>query len=132
MRVENVSNNSYYSFVSSEKVAVMENEVRKQMPFTEFYATAYRDEHRHPVNLALHIVGVFAGLGVIAASVTISPWWTAFGFPIAHVAPGLLGHRLFDRDEDVGDLRLTRADFPLWWFLVANHLMAARVLTFRW
>lgn len=109
----------------------MVNEV-KRMSFRQFYATAYRADHRHPVNLALHIVGVSAGLGVLAASLTIWPWWTALAFPVAHVGPGLLGHRLFDRDSGVGDARLTRTDFPLWWFLVANHLMAARVLTFRW
>jgi hypothetical protein len=100
--------------------------------FKNFYATTYRTDHQHPINLALHIFGVFAGLSLIAASLTIWPLWTMLGFPVAHVAPGLLGHRLFDRDDAVGDIRLTRTDFPLWWFLVANHLMALRVLTFRW
>ncbi len=103
-----------------------------RLTFAEFYAGAYRADHQHPVNLALHIVGVLAGLGVIAASLTIWPLWAAIGFPVAHVAPGLIGHRLFDRDPAQGDLRLTRTDFPLWWFVVANHLMAARVLTGRW
>ncbi len=102
------------------------------MTFEEFYATAYREDHSHPVNLALHVVGVCAGLGVIAASFTVWPWWTVLGFPVAHVLPGLVGHRLFERNEDVGDARLTRTDFPIWWFLIANHLMAARVLTLRW
>ena len=102
------------------------------MDFKTFYKTAYRSDHQHPANLALHIIGVFAGLGVIVASVTIWPLWAIVAFPIAHVAPGLLGHRIFDRDKELGDVRLTRTDFPLWWFLVANHLMAARVLTFRW
>jgi hypothetical protein len=49
-----------------------------------------------------------------------------------HVLPGLLGHRLFDRDKTIGDVRLTRTDYPLWWFLIANHIMAARVLALRW
>ncbi len=110
----------------------MADSSKNQVSFSDFYASAYRAEHQHPVNLALHIVGVFAGFGLLAASFTVWPWWTALGFPIAHVAPGLLGHRLFDRDNTVGDIRLTRTDFPLWWFLLANHLMAARVLTFRW
>lgn len=109
----------------------MTDEVKKQVSFKEFYNTAYREDHQHPAKLALHIVGVIAGLGLIVASVTILPWWSVLGFPIAHVAPGLVGHRLFDRDQTVGDMRLTRKDFPLWWFIVANHLMAARILTFR-
>jgi hypothetical protein len=110
----------------------MPDKVKERISFNDFYATAYREDHQHPTNLALHIIGVLAGLALIAASITIWPWWTALGFPIAHVAPGLLGHRLFDRDQALGDIRLTRTDFPLWWFVIANHLMAARVLTFRW
>ena len=110
----------------------MAEKANGRISFGEFYATVYRGDHQHPANLALHIVGVIAGLGLIAASMMVWPWWTALGFPIVHVAPGLVGHRLFDRDEALGDVRLTRTDFPLWWFLIANHLMAARVLTFRW
>ncbi len=104
----------------------------ERLSFSQFFATAYRADHRHPVNLALHIIGVFAGIALIIASLTVWPLWTIIGFPLVHVAPGLLGHRLFDRDAAVGDLRLTRTDYPLWWFLVANHLMAVRVLTLRW
>jgi hypothetical protein len=100
--------------------------------FKSFYETAYRSDHRHPANLALHIVGVVAGLALIGASFTVWPLWTVLAFPVVHVVPGLLGHRLFDRDETLGDMRITRTDYPLWWFLVANHLMAVRVLTFRW
>jgi hypothetical protein len=100
--------------------------------FSAFYATAYRSDHRHPANLALHIIGVIGGLAVIGASLTIWPLWTAIAFPFVHVLPGLLGHSLFDRDDAVGNLRLTRKDFPLWWFLAANHLMVMQVLTFRW
>lgn len=110
----------------------MPDHTKERSSFKEFYEMVYRSDHGHPVNLALHIVGVFAGLGLIAASLTVWPLWALLGFPIVHVAPGLLGHRLFDRDEALGDVRLTRTDFPLWWFLIANHLMAARVLTFRW
>jgi hypothetical protein len=100
--------------------------------FRTFYRTTYRDDHRHPANLALHVIGVFLGLGVIAASLTVWPWWTIVAFPAAHGVPGLIGHRLFDRNQAVGDIRITRKDHPLWWFIIANHLMAARVLTFRW
>lgn len=60
----------------------------------------------------LHIIGVFAGLGVIAASLTVWPLWTILIFPVAHVAPGLIGDGLFDRDEQLGDVRLIRTDFP--------------------
>lgn len=104
----------------------------QRIDFNTFYKTEYRSDHQHPANLALHIFGVLAGLGLIAASFTIWPLWTILGFPVVHIAPGLIGHKYFDRDEELGDIRLTRTDFPLWWFLIANHLMAVRVMTFRW
>jgi hypothetical protein len=110
----------------------MDRPVTSRPTFKTFYETTYRLEHQNPFNLTLHIIGVIAGIGVIIASLTVWPLWTGLAFPIAHVAPGLIGHRLFDRDEVIGDARLTRTDFPLWWFLVANHLMAVRVLTLRW
>lgn len=91
--------------------------------FLHFYRTQYRDEHRIPANIALHLVGVAAGLAVIAASLTIWPLWTFLLFPVAHAAPGLLGHRLFERDASVGDVRVTRTDVPAWWFLIANHML---------
>jgi hypothetical protein len=100
--------------------------------FTIFYETTYRSDHQHPANLALHILGVIAGLGLIAASLTIWPLWSAVAFPIVHAAPGLIGHRLFDRDEALGDVRLTRTDYPLWWFIAANHMMTVAVLMGRW
>lgn len=102
------------------------------MSFQTFYRTVYREDHQHPANLAFHILGVLLGLGLIGASLTVWPWWTAIGFPVAHGVPGLIGHRLFDRNAAVGDIRVTRKDHPVWWFIIANHLMAARVLTLRW
>jgi hypothetical protein len=101
--------------------------------YPDFYATAYRADHRHPVNLALHIVGTLAGLALLAAAaVQLLPLWSALAFPIVHALPGLIGHRLFDRDAAVGDIRITRSDYPLWWFIRANHRMTWDVLTGRW
>ena len=91
--------------------------------FVHFYRTQYRDEHRITANIMLHVVGVVAGLAVIAASFTVWPLWTVLLFPVAHALPGLLGHRLFERDAGVGDVRVTRTDVPVWWFLVANHML---------
>lgn len=91
--------------------------------FIHFYRTQYREEHHVSANVAFHLVGVAAGLAVIAASLTLWPLWTILLFPVAHVVPGLLGHRLFERDATVGDTRLLRTDVPVWWFLLANHML---------
>jgi hypothetical protein len=96
--------------------------------FRRFYADHFRAEHTHPANVALHVAGTLAGLTLIAAGLTIiSSWWILL-FPAVHAAPGLVGHRLFERNAAVGDLRVTRTDFPGYWFIAANHLMTAELI----
>jgi hypothetical protein len=51
--------------------------------------------------------------------------------PLVHAAPGLLGHRLLERNITVGDARWRRRDYPRWWFIVANHRMTFERLTGR-
>ncbi len=100
--------------------------------FPDFYAGPYREEHQHPVTIALHIAGTLSGLALLVASATvIAPLW-ALLFPVVHVLPGLIGHRLFERNDGVGDLRLTRTDFPLIWFVAANHRMVWDFVRARW
>jgi hypothetical protein len=99
---------------------------------SEFYATVFREEHRSTANIAMHMIGTVAGIGLLVASATIISGWWALLFPVVHAAPGLIGHRLFERDDTVGDVRLTRQDYPLWWFIVANHRMSFDVLTGRY
>lgn len=104
----------------------MDNAASERVGFDSFYRDHFVPEHSHPANVALHIFGTLAGLLLIAASLTVIPLWWALLFPVVHVAPGLIGHRLFDRNEAVGDVRVLRKDFPLWWFLWGNHRMTAR------
>jgi hypothetical protein len=104
--------------------------------FKDFYREAYWDEHKVPINIAIHMAGTMAGVLLLVASVTvISPWW-ALAFPIVHIGPGLIGHRLFERAEVIGDARIFRTDVPGWWFIFANHMMTGRMLwafvTLRW
>lgn len=91
--------------------------------FWVFYQGEYRSEHRHPANVALHMLGTLAGLGWLTASFTIWSIWWALLFPVVHVLPGLVGHRLFERSEAVGDARVLRTDHPIWWFVLGNHIM---------
>ena len=105
--------------------------------FWSFYDKTFLPEHRHPANVALHVVGTLLGLGFLcgvvwAAASRGAPAWLAalLLFPAVHAAPGLLGHRLFERSADarVGDVRVLRTDFPLRFFLFGNHVLAASVL----
>ncbi|MFM7735794.1 MAG: Mpo1-like protein, partial [Alphaproteobacteria bacterium] len=81
-------------------------------------------EHRHPVVILLHAIGCVASFSWVAWCLVRLHWpWTllALAYPVVHALPGLVGHRLFERNEAVGDLRVLRKDFPLPWFIAANH-----------
>lgn len=94
--------------------------------FSEFYRGDYAADHRHPANLALHAAGTIAGVVLLVAAATGAiSWWWALAFPIVHAAPGLLGHRLFDRNAELGDLRVLHGNYPGYWFIAANHIMTA-------
>jgi hypothetical protein len=89
--------------------------------FDTFYRDVYHAEHRHPANVALHVAGTIGGLGFLVVTLASPLPWLALLFPAVHALPGLLGHRLFERNPAVGDLRVLRRDFPGWWFIIANH-----------
>jgi hypothetical protein len=102
---------------------------RAHQSYMDFYREAYWEEHNVPLNLALHIFGTIAGVALLIASASIISAWWALAFPLVHIVPGLIGHRLFERANAVGDARIFRTDVPIWWFMVANHMMTA---TFIW
>lgn len=93
------------------------------MSFETFYRDTFLPEHRHPLNVAMHALGVLGGIGLLVWTVATGKLWWALAWPAAHAAPGLLGHRLFERNAAVGDLRVTRKDAPSWWFILGNHRM---------
>jgi hypothetical protein len=99
--------------------------------FRLFYVDHFRAEHQHPANIALHLLGVVLSAALVVAAIASGQLWLALAYPVVHGAPGLLGHRLLERHAAIGDLRITRDDFPLWWFIIANHLLCAEVLLGR-
>jgi hypothetical protein len=91
--------------------------------FAEFYREHFRAEHQHPANVALHVVGVLASAVWLVWAIGSSMPWLALAYPVVHAVPGLVGHRLFERNAAVGDVRVLRRDFPLAWFILGNHVM---------
>jgi hypothetical protein len=84
--------------------------------------------------VALHVFGTVLGLALLPA-VLFAGWpWLALLFPVVHAAPGLVGHRLFERDATVGDVRVLRKDHSPLWFIVGNHRMLWDLLVkgFHW
>ncbi len=102
------------------------------LTFRQFYAQVFLAEHTRPMNIALHLAGTALSTAVLVTVGLGGSPWLLLAWPIAHAVPGLIGHRLFERDAAVGDVRLDRKDFPLWWFMVGNHVMTLAVLTGRY
>ena len=96
--------------------------------FREFYADHYLPDHQHPANVALHVFGTLAStVGLVAALASPMPW-LALLYPVVHAVPGLIGHRLFDRNLEIGDIRFVTGKFPNLWFIAANHILTASLL----
>lgn len=103
-------------------------ETAPTVTFGQFYREHYLPEHRHPANVALHLAGTLAGMACVAWVIAAAPlYWLALS-PIVHALPGLIGHRLFERNAAVGDVRVLRRDFSPLWFIAANHLLLFRLI----
>ena len=91
--------------------------------FWAFYKDHFQAEHQHPVNRGLHVFGTLLGTAFVPVAL-LSAWpWLALLYPVVHAAPGLLGHRLFERSAQVGDVRVLRRDFSPLWFIAGNHVL---------
>jgi hypothetical protein len=99
-----------------------------QSRFNNFYRNHFLPEHTHPANVALHVFGTVAGIAFAIAVLASSMPCLVLLFPIIHAAPGLVGHRLFERNAEVGDVRVLRTDFSSLWFIAANHVMTFDLL----
>jgi hypothetical protein len=97
--------------------------------FAAFYSDVFLPEHQVRANVALHVFATLLSAALLVWA-AFSPYpWAALAYPIVHAVPGLIGHRLFERSGAVGDVRITRTDYPLWWFIIANHRLTWEVLT---
>lgn len=100
--------------------------------FRTFYREHFLAEHRHPANVALHVFGTAASAAFLVISLASSLPWLALLYPVVHAAPGLIGHRLFERNSEVGDVRVLRTDFSPLWFIAGNHVMTVDLMRAWW
>jgi hypothetical protein len=100
--------------------------------FRAFYTEHFLAEHRHPTNVALHVFGTVASAAFLGAALASTLPWLALLYPVVHAAPGLIGHRLFERSATVGDVRVLRTDFSPLWFIAGNHVMTFELLRSVW
>jgi hypothetical protein len=111
---------------------------QSKMTFWNFYDKVFLAEHQHLANVAFHVVGTLAGLAYLItiplfAATQKAPWMIGLLplFPVVHAVPGLIGHKLFEPNPDVGDVRVFRKDYPTYWFLFGNHVMTMNIFLLR-
>ncbi len=97
--------------------------------YQNFYRTVFLAEHRSTIAIATHVFGTLLGILWLVFAIVSKDYWFCLLFPIVHAAPGLIGHRIAERNPEVGDIRITRKDFPLWWFIVGNHQMSWELIS---
>ncbi|VXD25251.1 Mpo1-like protein [Planktothrix paucivesiculata] len=82
-------------------------------PFTDYW-DIFVLKHQHPLNISLHIIGIFFFYGLLFISWKSHNYWLLFGLPITQLI-GLAGHFLFERSAiDLQDAIFSwRASFCL-------------------
>jgi hypothetical protein len=104
------------------------NELNFKDRFVYLNNQVYLPEHQNPFTIFFHILGSLLGLLLVPlAYFLFSPFWI-LTFPIVHGFPGILAHKFFERNEKVGDLRINRKDYPLLWFIFANHILTFQIV----
>ena len=110
-------------------MAADQRQQQKTLSFEAFYREHFLLEHSHPGNIALHVFGTCASLAFLPYILLYHSPWFLLLYPLVNAVPGLLGHKLFEPNLQVGDIRVFRNDFPKYWFLVANHKLTLQVLS---
>ncbi len=66
-------------------------------PFSDYW-DIFVLKHQHPVNISLHILGIFFFYGLLIAAWQSHHLWLLWGLPLTQLI-GLLGHWLFERSH---------------------------------
>lgn len=66
-------------------------------PFTDYW-DIFVLKHQHPINVALHIVGIFIFYGFLFSAWKLQNFWLLLGLPLTQLV-GLSGHLLFERSH---------------------------------
>jgi hypothetical protein len=90
--------------------------------FAEFW-DHYVDEHQHPVNQLLHVIGTISGIGCIVLAVVDSLWWALAILPVGY-GSAWMGHIFIERNLPA------TLKYPLW-SLRADYRLVFRLVTGR-
>lgn len=93
--------------------------------FTDYW-DIFLLKHQHPMNVALHVVGILIFYGVLFSALGFQNPWILLGLPLTQLT-GLMGHFWFERSEiEVRDAVFSwRASFclgrMLWRILLGKY-----------
>lgn len=78
----------------------LKNRINNQIlehPFTDYW-DIFVLKHQHPVNVALHILGILFFYGLLFSAWKLQNFWLLLGLPLTQLI-GLTGHFLFERSH---------------------------------
>lgn len=78
----------------------LKNRINNQIlehPFTDYW-DVFILKHQHPMNIFLHVVGIFFFYGLLFCAWKLQNFWLLLGLPLTQLI-GLTGHFLFERSH---------------------------------
>ncbi|MFN6571659.1 Mpo1-like protein [Dendronalium sp. ChiSLP03b] len=78
----------------------LRNKINNQIldhPFTDYW-DIFVLKHQHPINITLHILGIFFFYGLLFYVWKLQTFYLLLGLPLTQVL-GLIGHLLFERSH---------------------------------
>ena len=98
---------------SHQKLSYQINDQILDHPFTDYW-DIFVLKHKHPINIALHVIGILFFYSLLFAIAKSQNYWLLLGLPLTQLI-GLAGHFLFERSHiDLQDAVFSwRASFCL-------------------
>ncbi|MEH2022812.1 Mpo1-like protein [Nostoc sp.] len=88
------------SNINSNPQEKLRNRINNQIldhPFTDYW-DIFILKHQHPINITLHILGIFFFYSLLFYTWKLQNFWLLLGLPLTQLV-GLIGHILFERSH---------------------------------
>lgn len=93
---------SKINFIVNQKLRNKINDQILDHPFTDYW-DIFVLKHQHPINIALHVIGIFIFYGLLFCSWKFHNFWLLLCLPVTQLV-GLMGHFLFEQSHiDIQD-----------------------------
>ncbi|HEY9692489.1 MAG TPA: Mpo1-like protein [Oculatellaceae cyanobacterium] len=93
---------SKINFIVNQKLRNQINDQILDHPFTDYW-DIFVLKHQHPINIALHVIGIFIFYGLLFCSLKFHNLGVLLCLPLTQLV-GLIGHLLFEQSHiDIQD-----------------------------